>query len=333
MENQIINKIIEKLKAYNLDAEYHYGLNTLWKEIEGELEVKLNERTLTFPVEIKKELKKQNLIQIDLYKGIFPDLLVAADIIYPDIRKLLKEKNINYVDGAGNMFLKTPDNYIYIEGNRNVETLNKYKGRLFGKGGIKIIFVLLLDENLLNAPYRDIAEFTDTGLGTVTYIMKELDLRGYVIKINEYEMKFKNKKDLMNKWITGYEDKLKKTLLKGKFRLNNNNWRNLEFYNKETFWGGEPAAEILTHYLYPQLFTIYTKEETKEITKNYYLIPDLNGNVDIYDKFWNYDIKNNNTNNTVPPLLIYADLVNTGDNRNLETAKIIYERYLQDKFE
>lgn len=332
MENQIIDKIIAKLEANNIHAEWHYGLNALGKEIDGEFEIKINERTLTFPIEIKKELKKQNLIQVDLYKEIFPDLIVAAEIIYPEVRKLLKERNINYVDGAGNMFLKTADNYIYIEGNRNEVPLNKYKGRLFGKGGIKIIFGLLLDENLLNAPYRDIAEFTDTGLGTVTYIMKELNLRGYVIKINEYEMKFKNKNDLMNKWITGYEDKLKKTLFIGKFRLNNNDWKNIKFENKNTLWGGEPAADILTHYLNPQLFTVYTTEETKGLIKNYYLIPDKNGNVDVYKKFWNFEDVTFKEK-TAPPLLIYADLINTGDTRNLETAKIIYDRYLQDKLE
>ncbi|HEV8369477.1 MAG TPA: type IV toxin-antitoxin system AbiEi family antitoxin [Pyrinomonadaceae bacterium] len=29
---------------------------------------------------------------------------------------------------------------------------------------------------------------------------------------------------------------------------------------------------------------------------------------------------------TAPPLLVYADLLNTADDRNLETAEIIYEQ-------
>lgn len=136
----------------------------------------------------------------------------------------------------------------------------------------------------------------------------------------------------MNKWITGYEDKLKKTLFIGKFRFNNNKWKNIKFENNKTLWGGEPAAEILTHYLHPQLFIAYTKEDTKELIKKYFLIPDPNGEVEIYKKFWNFDYDAINKN-VVQPLLIYADLINTGDDRNLETAKIIYERYLQDKFE
>ncbi|HMF76515.1 MAG TPA: type IV toxin-antitoxin system AbiEi family antitoxin [Bryobacteraceae bacterium] len=30
-----------------------------------------------------------------------------------------------------------------------------------------------------------------------------------------------------------------------------------------------------------------------------------------------------------PPLLVYADLMATGDPRNLETAKILYEQFLK----
>ncbi|MGM0467157.1 MAG: type IV toxin-antitoxin system AbiEi family antitoxin [Acidobacteriota bacterium] len=34
-------------------------------------------------------------------------------------------------------------------------------------------------------------------------------------------------------------------------------------------------------------------------------------------------------NNLVPPLLIYTDLMATGDARNIETASIIYEKELR----
>jgi hypothetical protein len=33
---------------------------------------------------------------------------------------------------------------------------------------------------------------------------------------------------------------------------------------------------------------------------------------------------------TAPPLVIYADLMETADERNLETAQMIYDRYLVD---
>lgn len=330
MENQIVESIIKIF-----ENEHHMKvkwINAINKEYDGEFIIRANADEIKFRAEYKREMKKHNLIIIYKLKEKYDNLLVLADIIYPDIKDALKNNNINYIDGAGNMYLKAKNFFINIKGNRNEIPEDKYKGRLFGKGGLKIIFAILVNEDLINKPYRVIAEQTETALGTVNYIMKELMTNGYIIFINKNVLKLKNKKDLMNKWITGYEDKLKKTLFIGKYRFKDNEWKKLNFDNPDTFWGGEPGAEILTHYLHPQLFTVYTKEETKELFKKYFLIPDANGNVDVYKKFWNFkDVTLNEK--TVPPLLIYADLINTGDNRNLETAKIIYERYLQDKFE
>jgi hypothetical protein len=92
-------------------------------------------------------------------------------------------------------------------------------------------------------------------------------------------------------------------------------------------WGGEPAADILTNYLNPERFTLYTKLKTADLIKKYRLIPDENGQVEIFDKFWKLDTK---TWDTAPPLIVYADLMNTDDNRNFEVANMIYERYLKD---
>lgn len=62
--------------------------------------------------------------------------------------------------------------------------------------------------------------------------------------------------------------------------------------------------------------------------KSFKLIPDLTGDIMIYDKFW----KNNSSSRTAPPLLVYADLLSTGDQRCIETANIIYDKYLQNQF-
>ena len=63
--------------------------------------------------------------------------------------------------------------------------------------------------------------------------------------------------------------------------------------------------------------------------KNYRLVPDINGNVKIFKKFWENEDVNNNV---VHPLLAYTDLINKGDRRCTETAQKIYDEYLQNKF-
>ncbi len=330
MKNPIVERIIEKLLANN-QFEAEWFENNQANKVDGELLIRLEGNELRFPVEVKREIKKQHLIQIGEYKVLYPNLMIIADIINPTIRKLLKEKGVNYIDGAGNMFINEKGKYIHIEGNRNEMTEGLQMGRLFGIAGLKIIFALLNKEQLLNAPYRDIAEYTDTALGTVNYIINQLKINGYIIFINKETLKLKNKKKLMERWIAGYEDRLKKTLFIDKYRFRYNNWREIQFKDKNILWGGEPAAEILTDYIIPQAYTLYTKENNKDLILNYQLIPDENGNVEVYKKFWNFTL--DNLEKTVPPLLVYTDLLNTNEPRNLETAQLIYEKYLQDKLD
>jgi hypothetical protein len=54
---------------------------------------------------------------------------------------------------------------------------------------------------------------------------------------------------------------------------------------------------------------------------------DPNGNVQILDAFWNLPDDPEHPD-VAPPILVYADLVATLDPRNLETAKLLRERFI-----
>ena len=116
----------------------------------------------------------------------------------------------------------------------------------------------------------------------------------------------------------------------GRFRNLNEqdftNWKSLHLQENKTMWGSEPAADILTNYLRPAELTLYTIESRNELMKQYRLVPDEKGTVVAYKKFWNTEVQGT----TVPALLVYADLVNINDRRSLETAKKIYDEYIQN---
>ena len=105
------------------------------------------------------------------------------------------------------------------------------------------------------------------------------------------------------------------------------NWQKINLKPNHTFWGGEPAGGIITKYLNPEIFTLYTDETRNNLIKNYRLVPEPKGNIKVYKKFWAKNV----TGNTVPPILAYVDLMNTGDQRNIETASKIYNNVLQNK--
>jgi hypothetical protein len=49
--------------------------------------------------------------------------------------------------------------------------------------------------------------------------------------------------------------------------------------------------------------------------------------VEVRKRFWNFPGDPEHVD-LVPPLLVYADLLATGDARCIETAKMIHDRYL-----
>ncbi len=91
--------------------------------------------------------------------------------------------------------------------------------------------------------------------------------------------------------------------------------------------GGEVAAAKLTGHLRPAIKTIYAPTKLARLQVKFRLQPDDKGDTEILKKFWGFGGESPRPD-TAPALLIYADLITSGDDRNIESAKIIYDRYL-----
>jgi len=163
--------------------------------------------------------------------------------------------------------------------------------------------------------------------------MTDLKSQGFLVQETRNKYRLVNKKELLDKWMTAYQDKLKPALEMGTFRFLNEKdytrWQQLPLKAGKTWWGGEPAGGILTNYLKPAEFTLYTQEKRNELIRNYLLVPDINGNITVYQKFWQQDDDNSNV---VSPLLAYVDLMSKTDRRSIETAQKVYDEFLQSKF-
>src|SRR5690554_8049930 len=80
--------------------------------------------------------------------------------------------------------------------------------------------------------------------------------------------------------------------------------------------GRRTGVLFIKRFLLPEDFMIYTREKIGQLVRSG-LRPDESGNVFVYNKFW----KSNNSNILVPRLLVYADLMGSGYNRNIEAAQ------------
>ncbi len=301
---------------------------------DGELRFRIPANLPAFKVEIKKELRHYQIPHLLEMAQRHQPYMVMAEKIFPALKEELRANNINYVDAAGNIFIKTKDQMIWIDGNKYIPIKKTGTNKAFTKTGLKTVFYLLINENAINLPYRKLAEATDVALGNIKNIIEGLREAGFILPINKTTYKLQNKKALLERWITAYGETLRPTLFleaynfwdKNKFR----DWQNLAFEKGETVWGGEPGGDLLTNYLQPEILTLYTREKSKLVTK-WTIIPNEEGVLKVYQKFWKDEILDQYP--YAPPLLVYADLLLTNDPRCLETANMIYDKHLKHEFE
>lgn len=329
-EYKIIDIALENLqKNAGITGDWEeYGQ----KELDGQIKLVIENQPLKFNAEIKQELRNHQLPRIiDQAQRIGP-LMVVANRIFPKIKEELRHNHIAYLEANGNIYLKQGGIMLWLDGQKPVQTITEKGNRAFTKTGLKVLYHFLLDEQLVQLRYREIANITDVALGNLNYIMNGLKKLNFLIEVRDQTFRLNNKKELLQKWMVAYEERLKPALLLGTFRFLKEedflNWKNLGIDTAKTKWGGEPAGDLYTNYLRPQTLTLYTIENRNELIKNYRLIPDEKGNIKVYKKFWHLD---DGPAQTVPPLLIYADLMNTNDRRCIETAQKIYDGFLQNK--
>lgn len=336
-KNNIIITAIENLNR-NPQIQGHWN-NVPDKEMDGTITFQVAGQAIMLYIQVKQELRQHQVAQLEKLAKEYGAFMIVAKHIFPKIKEELRQKKIAYLETNGNIYLQHYGVLIWVEGQKALHKEKEKVNRAFTKTGLKVVFNFLLNKEFVNMPYREIAGQTQVGLGNINYVINGLKEMGFLIKLNKDQYRLTNKKELLDKWMVAYAERLKPAIKVGTFRFlkedDFNNWKNLPIQIGKTWWGGEPAADLITNYLRPAELTMYTTETRNELIKNYRLIPDEKGNIKIYKKFWKDDEVNDNTGlpdgMVTPLLLVYADLINTNDRRCTETAQKIYDEFLQNK--
>jgi hypothetical protein len=283
---------------------------------------------------VKNEIRQWHVPELitQFGKNKQQQLLLCTYIPKP-LKALLKENGINYIEASGNCFIKTEKLFIFINDKAVTPHRQTTTGKLWKNAGLRLVFAILQDAELLNKPYRTIAQQAHIALGAIGDLLQELKEEGYIKTRKEQQKQLlyiERPQELQKKWIDLFVTVLRPKLLQGRFRFltpaDKQRWQQPTLPN--TVWGGEPAGAILTNYLEPQRFTLYTTQPKTEIIKTWRLLPDKNGELEILEPFWN--ITTGVDNKTVPPLMAYAELATSLDGRNRETAERIKQQYFEN---
>ena len=147
-------------------------------------------------------------------------IIVIADFISKNATEALKEIGINYIDTAGNAFIKHKDLVFLIEGQKKENKERTNQPRAFQEAGLKILFHLLSNSEHLQDTYRTIAEKADVSLGSVSHVMAELEELNFLLKTKDKRI-LKNKKELLERWIVEYNAILRPRIIRKRMRFIN----------------------------------------------------------------------------------------------------------------
>lgn len=287
-----------------------------------------------FAAEIKKTITDTQIIQLERKRQVYPHkMLLVTHYVNPNMAERLKERQIPFIDTVGNVLINEQGLFIFIKGNKPEQPAkNIAQGRPFKPTGLKVTFALLCKPELRQADYREIGKAVGVALGTVAGVINDLKKMNYLVEIKKGQRKLRKGEELLNKWTDAYLTQLRPKLITGIYQgvPPDGGWVNaIEITNLDARIGGEVAAEKITHYLKGETLTLYTDEPVRPFLLHLGLKKDPKGNVEVLEKFWEFDYANPEYG-LAPTVLVYADLIGIGDARTMETAKLLLEKQLID---
>jgi hypothetical protein len=300
-----------------------------WPQADARLRLKFPHVERRFDAEVKPALLLQTLGQaIEQMKRLPEKALLVTRYVNPNMAERLKQMDIPFLDTLGNAYLNAPPVFVYIKGLMPPRFPRERPTRAFVPAGLRVVFALLCRQELADARFRTIAQTAHVALGTVAWVLDDLVRLGHLLEMGKRRRRLIHKQQLLERWVAAFPNQLRPKLFLGKYAAPDPKWwEQARIGDFRAYWGAEIAAARLTRYLKPELVTVYIRDRPGRFLAANRLRTDPGGNVDVLEAFWDTKCDWTDTE-IVHPLLVYADLLATGDARNIETARRIYDEQL-----
>jgi hypothetical protein len=299
------------------------------------LEVKTSQGTREFLVELKKThltyALADGLIALGGRDNRQP-LILFARSVPRKIGRYLGEHGINYVDQAGNCrFQIGADFMAVIEGQPPIKVPGT--GRGIATPGYRVLFTILAEPELLNAPVRTLAEAAAVSKTTAAETIARLVTDGLVGPI-QGQRRIMDPKILLDRWVVGYET-MRPRLIMGRFRTQDPDPAALEERLEKELgesivwaWGGGSAAMRITKHYRGEETVLHVCDPANDLPRRLRALPAIDGSL-IIQRTPNKSAFDGVAPRTVHPLLVFAELMASINPRAREAALEIREVYIK----
>jgi hypothetical protein len=256
--------------------------------------------------------------------------LLVTSYLTPSLVQACRGLRLDALDLSGNAVLGQGKSLVMIAGRPRMQHAPRAKMSSWSKGNMRAILAIMIKPQLLKEGYRSIATSAGISVGTAHTAVQSLIARGDLLQKSDGSHVFAELGRLLDEWVVLYPSILRGSLTLGRFRAAESDWwmHRLPHFTDWQF-GGEVAAALMTDYLKPATVTVYCENGIpKDMLRDARLRPDSTGNVEFLRAPVVLRPLNEQLPHVVDPLLVYADLLASSDSRNVETARMLREKYI-----
>ena len=261
--------------------------------------------------------------------------LLLTDYLTHTVAEGLLDQGIAFADAAGSAHLDGRAGYVLIVGRTRSR---KAPSSGFTPLELEVIFALLAEPTLLEAPVREVAERTGSSIGKVSAPLNELVDQAYLGQRKTAGRRrllvLQEPKRLLERWEFGYLEVLRPRLTPSTWRLSPTMGLDRAVQDvatlEDTLIGGEYAADAITGFLEPMTVTLHVPHGAQKRTAaRWRLVPSQEtGDVVLIHRFQtNIDAPprqdahgTERTRPLVHPILVRAELLASGSDRLREVA-------------
>jgi hypothetical protein len=326
MDTQIANELASQLSGYRLRID-GAGLETLQP---GEPE----RATLVHPearadvrVLYTTKMTLSSLAAFDRSQLETPKhTLVLGPRITEKTAEAFRETKVNYLDRSGNAYIDFGSVLIDVRGRRSPGLKTPSAGgvrgaNLFSVKRSQIVFALLAWPELAAAPVRTLAEAAGVSRGQAAETLPLLADFGF---FDPSERKISRGQLLLQRWAGAYPAGLG---ARTRFQHFAGDPLHLDTGGLPAFISGERAVPSMLQG--GDTLTVYTNESPGSLAVVNRWVTSRQPNIAVGHKFWTAPGREEQSNDPrpAPAALIYADLLATGDGRQVEVAEELRETH------
>ncbi len=332
-KKQIIQQALRQLNNYlnnNLQqpsVDDYFSLQVQTAGAGDAADIVNHDRALRYRVFVQPWAPQKDInALISQIKSVPGKAILFADFVNPVMAEKFRRRGIPFVDCAGNLYIRNEQFNYFVKRNKKTQLRKaRVRGRAFNTAGLKLIFAIFNEPEILQCSYREISKQVNIALGSIGPVIDDLYASGYIF--DDGQRKLVNKKRLFERWVDGYLEKLRPGQMLACYRCDNSDWwKQAVPADFEGLFGGEVSIAKSTPFMVPETISLYFFSQAKQqdFARYYGLQEDIEGDICIYRSFWSVPAINAIAGEPLSPMIMYADIVDAINPANWDVAKTFY---------